>query len=158
MRSAARVAILLVVAAAAAAATNAVRPDRIRWIASREEVYPPPSKAELEAAIAREAILPAVNAGAIVIDARTEEKYRNGHIPTAHNLPAHAKEENLGKVFEWARPDDVVIVYCGGAECEESKEVFELLKANGFTNLRLYFGGWADWTKANMQVEESNEP
>jgi 3-mercaptopyruvate sulfurtransferase SseA len=155
MRFVARVVILLFVAAVAAAVTNAVRPDRIGWVVSHDEVYPPPTREEVAAGIKREAILAAIDQGAIVIDARTEEKYRNGHIPTAHNLPAHSVQENLGTVYQWvSTPNDFLIVYCGGGECDESSEVFKLLKASGFTNLHLYFGGWEDWTKAGLLVEE----
>lgn len=157
MRFAARVVILLLVAATAAAVGNAVRPGRLRWVVSRQDVYPPPTPAEVGAAILREEVAAVMGHGAILIDARAEEKYCNGHIPTAHNLPAESAQANLAKVFSWAQPADVVIVYCGGAECDESRQVFDLLKANGFTHVRLYFGGWEDWTKANMPVEESSE-
>jgi 3-mercaptopyruvate sulfurtransferase SseA len=158
MRFLSRVAILLLVAAAAAAVTNRVRPDGIRWIVSRSEVYPPPTTQQVAAAITRDEVEAALWLGAVIIDARVEEKYHNGHIPAAHNLPAETAEQDLWKVSQWAHFDDVVIVYCGGAECDESLHVYELLRQARFTNLRLYFGGWQDWMAGGKPVEETVAP
>lgn len=159
MRFWARVGILLLVATVAAAVTNRLRPDGIPWVVSRNDVYPPPTTQQATAAITRDEVEHALGQGAVLIDARAEEKYRNGHIPGAHNLPAESAEQDLWKMSTWApRLNESVIVYCGGDECDESLQVYELLKRAGFTNLRLYFGGWRDWVAAGKPVEETVAP
>lgn len=150
-----RMAVLLVFPSLVGAVVNAVRPDGIRWIVSHDEIYPPPKEDQLTATIGREEVKAALDQGtAILIDARTEEQYCNGHIPTAMNFPAHLAFDNQEWLFQHVDMAAFAIVYCGGAECDESREVFDLMKANGYQNVRLYFGGWQDWTAANLPVEE----
>jgi len=159
MRFLARVGILLLVAAAMAAVTNRLRPDGIPWFVSHDDVYPAPTTQQVAAAITQDEVERALDEGAILIDARAEEKYRNGHIPGAHNLPAESAEQDLWKMSTWVpRLNELVIVYCGGDECDESLHVYELLKRAGFTNLRVYFGGWQEWTAAGKSVEETVAP
>jgi 3-mercaptopyruvate sulfurtransferase SseA len=156
-----RVLVLLVVAGATATVVNAVRPKPLRWIVTKEDVYPSPKPIHIKNEISLEEMLAVIDRGAVVIDARAEEKYRNGHIPGAHNLPAHSVHEDLGKVYDWATPEMLVVVYCAGGidECEESREVFDVLEANKFTNLKLYLGGWKEWTQKNMPIaEDSGDP
>ncbi len=159
-RFAIRVAVLLLVAVVAATAANAVRSQGIRWFVSRDEVYPPRSKEVVSQAIARDEVRAAIDAGVTVIDARSEDKYLRGHIPFARNLPSESAESRIAEAFQWSPdPTAPVIVYCGGDECDESEHVYKVLKDSGFTNLRLYFGGWRDWLEAGMPVEEgAREP
>jgi len=156
IRALARVLVLLVGAGAAATVVNAVRPKPLRWFVTKEDVYPAPLPVHIESEISLDDFLAAIDHGAVVIDARAEDKYRNGHIPGAHNLPAHSIHENLGRIYEWATPEMLVVVYCAGGidECDESRTVFDALKENGFVNLRLYLGGWKEWTQKNMRISE----
>jgi len=154
MRRILRTLILLAVALVAATTVNAVRPNGIKWFVSRETIYPPPTRQQREAGLPREQVRAAIEKGLLIIDARRDDQYQRGHIPTAVNLPAETAAENLEKVFERADLEDPIIVYCGGADCEDSREVFELLKGMGFRNVRLYFGGWEDWLRARMPIEE----
>lgn len=153
-RRLARIAVLLVAPGLLGAAVNAVRPAGIRWVVTHDEVYPPPKPEQVQAGISREEVLAATESGeAVILDARSEEKYRNGRIPHAINFPSHLAHENQGWLFENVDVSRFVIVYCGGSECEESREVFDLLKAAGYENVRLYFGGWQDWTAHGMPEE-----
>lgn len=155
MRFFVRVAVLLLAPAAAAALVNAVRPHGLKWVATRDELYPPPKAEHLAAAIARDAVKAAYESGeAIILDARTEEQFKNGRIPTAKNFPSHSAVEKQSWLYENIDVSANVIVYCGGKDCEESRQVFDLLKQGGYQNAKLYFGGWQDWTANNMPVEE----
>lgn len=156
-RALVRMAVLVLAAVLIAAIVNTVRPRGLRWIAAYAEVYPPPPPAT--DLVTKDEVAAAIDAGVPIIDARTAEKYRQGHIPFAHNLPSHEAPERLAEVFQWApRTEDLIIVYCGGVECDDSVPVRNLLIESGFTNVKLYLGGWQEWTGANMPVEVPAEP
>lgn len=150
-----RIVLLLLISVATATAVNAVRPSGLPWVVSHDAIYPPPTTQQVEADVTREQVLAAIDEGAVIIDARMEENYFNGHIPGARSFPAHSRFERAGEIFGMAAMDSLIIVYCGGAECEESREVYDMLTDSGFTNVKLYHGGWQDWMKDNtMPVEE----
>jgi 3-mercaptopyruvate sulfurtransferase SseA len=154
MRRVLRIAIILLAAIAAAAAANALHPKRIAWFVTRDVIYPPPTPEQAAAAIGRDEILAAMQQGAAIVDARKTEHFEEGHIPGAINVPSDDPASPLDALTARALSEDLVIVYCGGDPCDDSKIVFERLKASGFQNIRLYFGGWRDWTEANLNVEK----
>lgn len=154
MSYATRIAIILLSAVAAAAVGNAVRPNRIAWFVTRDVIYPPLTPDQAAAGITRDEIVVAIQQGATVVDARKPDEFTEGRIPGAVNIPAEDPDSSLDSLHERATPEDLIIVYCGGEPCDESKIVFDRLKANGFQNVRLYFGGWRDWTEAKLDVEK----
>ena len=70
-------------------------------------------------------------AGAVLLDVRTPQEYREGHIPGSQNVPL----QQLDKVEEVTENKDTVLyVYCrSGAR---SRQVVSLLQAMGYTNVR----------------------
>ena len=70
-------------------------------------------------------------ADAILLDVRTLQEYREGHIPGSQNLPL----QQLDKVEEVTENKDTVLyVYCrSGAR---SRQAVSLLQAMGYTNVR----------------------
>jgi len=154
MRSILRIAIILLVAVVAAAAASAIHPRGIAWFVTRDVIYPPPTPEQAAATIGREEMLAAMQQGAAVVDARKAEHFEEGRIPGAINIPSDDPASPLDALTARALPEDLVIVYCGGEPCDESKIVFERLKTSGYQNIRLYFGGWRDWVEANLDVEK----
>lgn len=76
-------------------------------------------------------------AGAVLIDVRSPQEYRMGHIPGSRNVP-------LETVARWtAEKDTPVYVYCqsGG----RSRRAAKILRKNGFTNVT-DLGGIVYWT------------
>ena len=155
MRRLFRIAIILLAAAATAIAANALRPKGDRLAR--------PSRCDLPATNTRAAPPPpsvatrwsrAIQQGVAIVDARKADLFEEGHIPGAIDIPADDPLPYLENLTIRSLPEDLVIVYCGGEPCDDSKIVFDLLKANGFTNIRLYFGGWRDWTEAGLDVEK----
>ena len=69
-------------------------------------------------------------AGAVLLDVRTPQEYREGHIPGSQNVPL----QQLGKVEEVTENKDAVLyVYCrSGAR---SRQAVSLLQAMGYTNV-----------------------
>ncbi len=156
MRSLLRIGIILLAAIGLAAVANAVHPKGIAWFVTRDVIYPPPTPEQSAASIGRDQFLEAIRQGGVaaIVDARKAEHFEEGHIPGAINIPPDEPAARLDALSERALPEDLVVVYCGGEPCDDSRIVFDTLKANGFQNVRLYFGGWRDWTEAKLDVEK----
>jgi rhodanese-related sulfurtransferase len=83
----------------------------------------------------------------LVLDARPEELYQRGHIPGALPLPP----ETFQKFYEQHRTRlevdkaQALVVYCQGAECEDSELVAKALTELGFRNVSILAGGWDGW-------------
>ena len=69
-------------------------------------------------------------AGAVLLDVRTPQEYREGHIPGSQNVPL----QQLDQVEEVTENKDTVLyVYCrSGAR---SRQAVSLLKHMGYTNV-----------------------
>ena len=79
-------------------------------------------------------------AGAVLLDVRTPQEYREGHIPGSQNVPL----QQLDKVEEVTENKDTVLyVYCrSGAR---SRQAVSLLKHMGYTNVH-NIGGIATYS------------
>ena len=78
--------------------------------------------------------------GYIIIDARTQSEYDEGHIPGAILIP----EYEIAQRAENERPDkkQLILVYCRSGR--RSKIAAEELVKLGYTNVK-EFGGIIDW-------------
>lgn len=77
----------------------------------------------------------------IILDVRTEEEYREQHIPNAINIP----NENIGtkEIEELPDKEQMILVYCRSGN--RSKQASQKLAELGYTNV-FEFGGIKDWT------------
>ena len=73
--------------------------------------------------------------------------FRAKHIPGS--LHFDAEEAVLANL----RKDDEVIVYCSNVACHASIALYHALVDHGFTNVRRYEGGIADWEAAGLPLE-----
>ena len=78
--------------------------------------------------------------GYIIIDARTQEEYDEGHIPEAIMIPEYEIADRAEK--ELLDKDQLILVYCRSGR--RSKIVAEELVKLGYTNIK-EFGGIIDW-------------
>lgn len=86
------------------------------------------------------------------IDSRSREKYREGHIPDAINIPyEEADPSSLGSLS--LPKGEVWVVYCDGEECRSSVHLARKLRERGYTRVKVFFGGWKEWRKAGLPVE-----
>lgn len=71
--------------------------------------------------------------GAIILDVRTKEEYKGGHIKGSLNIPL----DEISKALSWLLKDVPVVVCCAsGSRSEEAKSILE---ANGLE--KVYNGG-----------------
>ena len=78
--------------------------------------------------------------GYIIIDARTQEEYDEGHIPGAILIPEYEIADRAAK--ELPDKDQLILVYCRSGR--RSKIAAEELVKLGYTNVK-EFGGIIDW-------------
>jgi rhodanese-related sulfurtransferase len=91
--------------------------------------------------------------GVIFVDARDSWDYEQGYIKGAVNVPFEG-DEQIYMDFVAATPkDQVMVVYCAGAECDLSLYLGRNLKYDGFTNVNIFFGGWSDWRLKELPAD-----
>ena len=90
---------------------------------------------------------------AYIIDARDPYEYAEGHIPGAINIPYDRLPEYLDMLSSEVPMDGDVVVYCRGPECDFSDQLATELKILGYQNVRVFTGGWEQWTAAGYPVE-----
>ena len=78
--------------------------------------------------------------GYVIIDARTQEEYDQGHIPGAILIPEYEIADRAEK--ELPDKDQLILVYCRSGR--RSKIAAEELVQHGYTNVK-EFGGIIDW-------------
>ncbi len=92
----------------------------------------------------------------IVLDARAAPFYQQGHIPGALNL----SRDDFARDYRRVRPtldsakDKSIVVYCSGGDCHDSRMVASALLSLGFSQVRVFTGGWSGWTEAGLPVEK----
>jgi rhodanese-related sulfurtransferase len=90
----------------------------------------------------------------ILLDARTEEEFKKGHIPGAQNIPGLEPEKYVEQIITQPR-DTLIIIYCNNPDCHLAQMLAEFLSVMEFKNLYLYDDGWDGWKKAQMPIDTS---
>lgn len=74
-----------------------------------------------------------IDCGALIIDVRTTEEFKDGHIQGSLNIPL----DEIGKAASWLQKDVPAVLVC--ASGSRSAEAVKILKENGFE--KVYNGG-----------------
>lgn len=82
---------------------------------------------------------------AVVLDVRTTEEYKAGHIPNATQIDVLQKEAFKAQVSGLDK-NKTYLIYCRSGK--RSKEAMILMKELGFTKLFDLNGGYSNWTGA----------
>ena len=81
-----------------------------------------------------------------IIDVRTENEYKNGHIKGAENIVLTALEDNLDKI----NTEKTVVIHCQSGV--RAAMAYSLLKKYGFENILNYSGGINEWNENNEEL------
>ena len=92
------------------------------------------------------------NPNLILLEALPETYYKQGHLPGARLFPVDSAREQARSVAP--RQDAPIVVYGASETCKNSDEVAKVLSAVGYTDVRVYKGGKADWQAAGLPLEQ----
>jgi rhodanese-related sulfurtransferase len=97
----------------------------------------------------------------VFVDSRSAEEFGAGHIPGALLLPKEGFDDAISSWKALIPFDTLLIPYCGEG-CDSSWDVAELLKEEGYSRIKVFYGGWDKWKGAGYPVErvahEAMEP
>ncbi|WP_435100288.1 rhodanese-like domain-containing protein [Arhodomonas sp. AD133] len=86
-----------------------------------------------------------------LVEALPARYYRHQHLPGALNIP-HDEVRELAADMLPERSAEIV-VYCASGPCRNSAIAAEELTRLGYTNVRDYHEGKADWVEAGYPTE-----
>ena len=101
------------------------------------------TREELEALVARGEVT--------LVHALPEEYFRKEHIPGALQMDHVRVDEQAPKRLP--DKDAAIVTYCANLACRNSEIAANRLVALGYTNVRDYAAGIADWIEAGLPVE-----
>jgi rhodanese-related sulfurtransferase len=87
----------------------------------------------------------------VLLEALPEQYFKSGHLPRARWFPTQQARELAQSVAPTR--DAPIVVYCASDTCKNSHQVAKLLEDAGYTRVRVYVGGKADWQAAGLPVE-----
>ena len=87
----------------------------------------------------------------VLLEALPQSYYAQGHLPGARWFP-HERAKELAAVAA-PRKDDPIVVYCASNTCQNSHVAAKALVDLGYTQVRVYAGGKADWQDAGLPLE-----
>jgi rhodanese-related sulfurtransferase len=99
-----------------------------------------------------EALALAGSASPLFVDARAPFDFGLGHIPGAVNVPLKSFPASL-EALKGVPRDRLLITYCDGEECNSSIDLAVKLDSVGYTDIRIFFGGWREWQQAGRATE-----
>src|SRR3989344_8309159 len=94
--------------------------------------------------------LDAGEAGFVLVDVLSKEKYAARHVPGAKSIP---ETLDFAKTFEAALQvpkDTEIAVYCSSNTCQASVRTADALEKAGYTDVLHYKDGIAGWQQAGL--------
>ena len=91
----------------------------------------------------------------VFVDSRPREGFVAGHIPGSLNIPLEESRAGLTEEVLPYPQDQTLVVYCEGGDCQTSVSLAKLIQARGFRDIRIFAGGWTEWSSAGLPVELS---
>lgn len=113
-----------------------------------------------EAGVSLERFLELIEQGAVVIDARPrdafeEQRLRLDHYPPVINIPPDEIDEKLDLLEDFVGLP--VVLYCTSNECDMAEDLYPLLQARGFTDIWIFFPGFAGILEAGLPTASGPE-
>jgi rhodanese-related sulfurtransferase len=94
----------------------------------------------------------------VLIDARYAEDYQSGHLAGAISLPIDSNEANWQKTMSPIPKDASIVVYCQSAGCKFAQRVASKMVEDGYADVCVFKGGWAEWTARNGAPGQDKMP
>lgn len=98
----------------------------------------------------------AVDGTAIIVDARSNARFGEGHLPGAINVPAQHPERPLPSKLRRLARDMPVVVYCESRQCGYAERVAKRLRKSEIEPVYVYEGGWREWQQQTTHLGRSN--
>lgn len=96
---------------------------------------------------------------AVFLDARSPDEYKEGHIPGALEFYADDFDKYAPLVLPQLKDKtQEIITYCHGSSCELSVHLAKALMDQGYTNVKVFFGGWPEWKKSGYPIQAGEQP
>ena len=97
---------------------------------------------------------------ALILDARPDLIFEQGHVPGALNLSRQDFARDYRRLAPTLKPatDKPIVVYCSGGDCHDSKLVANALLTLGFSNVSVFTGGWEAWSTAKLPAATGSAP
>jgi rhodanese-related sulfurtransferase len=93
------------------------------------------------------------NSGTTLLDVRTPEEFRAGHLKGATLIPVAELAERIGELG--SEKERQILVYCRGGN--RSLAASRILKQNGFTRIANLQGGIMAWTGAGYPTANGDK-
>ncbi len=93
---------------------------------------------------------------AVFLDARAAGLFGRGRVPGARNVPSAGGGEEVPEEVLALPKDGTLVVYCEGGDCQSSLALARRLHDEGFRDIRVFGGGWAEWTGAGLPLEKDD--
>ncbi len=84
---------------------------------------------------------------AVIVDARSPQRYEMGHIAGAINVPAQGADHILPDAIRMRGKGVPVIVYCESPSCPYASQVARRLRAAQVEPVLVFEGGWEQWQR-----------
>lgn len=88
------------------------------------------------------------------IDSRPAGLFRTGRIFGAVNVP-YEEKETINQ-YQLSK-EQTLVIYCDGDECQSSINLAKFLHELGYSDIKVFFGGWAEWEKAGLPVSTEDD-
>lgn len=87
---------------------------------------------------------------AVIVDLNEKDRFKEGHISQAINLPFSKLEDSIGKLRKHQKKP--IVLTCDSGN--NSKKAVSVLRKNEFENVYVLAGGLAAWRKENLPLEK----
>lgn len=89
----------------------------------------------------------------VLVNVLTRASFEAGRIPASVSLPMQELAERAAEVLP--APEQETIVYCASSSCSLAHQALTLLRNLGYTNVREYLGGMAEWAERGGRIERA---
>ncbi|MEW5772218.1 MAG: rhodanese-like domain-containing protein [Thermodesulfobacteriota bacterium] len=152
--------VLFGLAAGAAFLVNASHPGGLSWGPAPlppAAVQDAPAEGEPPAVDLAEA-LALHGQGAVFLDARYPGDYAAGHIPGARSVPPDMFADQVEALLADGPKDRPLVAYCHDPVCPLARELAENLMMLGYSGVKVFAGGLAEWAAAGNPEVEGEAP